>query len=194
MRSIPEAVAVAQPLELVGEDRADQRAGAAAGDVVLGQGADPEVDVVDAAVKRLRAWPARPVGRDLREARHPRQAVGGPDGVVVGQAVVAAALDVEAARSRPPAPGGPKRKLRTLSTTLVSTSEDGSEARYLRIGSMPSAGRSAGLKNASLSGDLVGDRQAVVVEELDVVAEQAVAEAEGGGRELVGDARVDVGL
>ena len=51
----------------------------------------------------------------------------------------------------------------------------------------------AGLKKASRSGDLVARRRpAVVVEELDVVAEQAVAEAEGGGRELVGDARVDV--
>ena len=40
------------------------------------------------------------------------------------------------ARSKP-APGGPNRKLRTLSTTFVSTSDDGSEDKYLRTGSVP---------------------------------------------------------
>src|SRR5437879_11683363 len=55
-------------------------------------------------------------------------------------------------RSRPPAPGGPKRKLRTLLTTWVSSSEDGSDDRYLRIGSIPLAVKRGGLKKAALSG------------------------------------------
>ena len=45
---VPEAVAVAQPLELVGDDRAASVGPTLPpGDVVLGQRADPEVDVVD---------------------------------------------------------------------------------------------------------------------------------------------------
>src|SRR5262249_54967045 len=40
-------------------------------------------------------------------------------------------------RSKPPWPGCPKRKLRTGSVIEVSTSEDGSEARYLRMWPMP---------------------------------------------------------
>ena len=57
---VPEAVAVAQALELVGDDRA-RTVGPTLppGDVVLGQAADPQVDVVDAAVQRAAACPAR---------------------------------------------------------------------------------------------------------------------------------------
>src|SRR5438067_13839557 len=54
------------------------------------------------------------------------------------------------ARSSPPAPGGPNRKLRTLSTTFVSTSDDGSDDRYFSTESMPLADESGGLKNAWL--------------------------------------------
>src|SRR3954454_6420391 len=56
------------------------------------------------------------------------------------------------ARSRPPDPGGLKRKLRTLLTTVGSTSEDGSDDRYLRIESTPLAVSRGGLKKASLRG------------------------------------------
>ena len=49
----PEAVAVAEPLELVAEDRFHERAGRSTGHMILGEGADPEVDVVDAAVEIL---------------------------------------------------------------------------------------------------------------------------------------------
>ena len=73
------------------------------------------------------------------------QAVGGADGVVVGQAVVAAALDVERRQVEAAGAGGPKRKLlRILRTILLSISWALSVARYLRIGSARSAGPGAG--------------------------------------------------
>src|SRR3954470_23720214 len=56
------------------------------------------------------------------------------------------------ARSTPPDPGGPKRKLRTLLTTFVSSSEAGSEERYLRIDSVPLVVSREGLKKAWLRG------------------------------------------
>ena len=67
---VPEPVAVAQPLELVGDDALEQRSDrAAAATWSLGQRADPQVDVVDGAVECLERLPARPRRSDLREAR-----------------------------------------------------------------------------------------------------------------------------
>src|SRR5262249_29075878 len=81
---VPEAVPVPQARELVDQGGPDQRAGAAAGDVVLGQAADPQVDVVHVAVEVVELLLEAGVGGDLREAVHLRQAVRLADAVVVG--------------------------------------------------------------------------------------------------------------
>ena len=90
----------------------------------------------------------------------------------------------------PPSPGAPKRKLRSGSTMLVSISCMLSLARYFRIGSMPVCSTTAGLKKTCGEREVGRGVVAVVVEELDVVADGRVAEAVGGRREFVGDAGV----
>ena len=55
---------------------------------------------------------------------------------------------------------------------------------------MPVSRNSAGLKNASAELDFVADGPAVVAEEFHVVVDEGV-QPEGGGRKLVGDARID---
>ena len=61
------AIAVAEPLELIGDDRADRFADRRTRHVVLGQAADPEVDVVDVAVELLERLLNLWVGADLGE-------------------------------------------------------------------------------------------------------------------------------
>jgi len=48
---VPEAITVAEPLELIGHHTADERSRAAARDVILGERPDPGVDVFDVAVQ-----------------------------------------------------------------------------------------------------------------------------------------------
>src|SRR5262249_33672720 len=91
----PEPVAVANALELVGDDSLEERPKAAAGDMVFRQTSYPKIDVVDVAVELLELGLDVGIGRDLSKTGNLWQAVSGADGVVVGQAVVAAALDVE---------------------------------------------------------------------------------------------------
>src|SRR5437773_8267807 len=100
----PQAVAVAQPLELVGNNRAKRRPDAAAAKMVLGQSADPEIDVIDRAVERLQIGRQLAIGRDLAKARYLGQVIRGSHAVVVGQAIVAAALDVQARQVKPARP------------------------------------------------------------------------------------------
>ena len=80
---IPEAIAIAQARELIGDDTGERRSDAAAGDVVLRETANPQVDVVDVAVELLQCLLELRVGGDVGKARDARQPVGGARGVVI---------------------------------------------------------------------------------------------------------------
>src|SRR5439155_26881324 len=88
---IPEAVAVAQALKLIGDDGVKERADACAGDVIFGQAANPEVDVVNGAVKVGQGFLKLRIGRDVVERIVTSQVIGFAGGVVIGQPVIAAA-------------------------------------------------------------------------------------------------------
>ena len=60
--------------------------------------------------------------------------------------------------------------------------------------STPVSLNSGGVEERLGERDFVADSAAVVVEELDVVVDQAVSEAESGGRELVGDVGIHLGV
>ena len=63
--------------------------------MVLHKAADPEVDIVHAAVEREEFGLEGGVAGDLGEGFHFRETVGGAGGVVVGKAMVAPALDIQ---------------------------------------------------------------------------------------------------
>src|SRR5262249_31613104 len=108
---VPEAVAVTQALELVGDDPPEGDANAGAGDVVLGQATHPEVDVVDVTVELAQLILQLQVAGDLTETGHAGQAVGRSRGVVVRQPVVAAALDVARGQVEAPRAGRAKQEV-----------------------------------------------------------------------------------
>ena len=143
--------------------------------MILGQSADPQVDGIDAAVNRSN-FACRPIARDLREARHPRQSIGDARGVVVGQTVIAAALDVERGQIEPAGAGRAEEEIAQPGTSCVSTSRALSVARYFRIGSGPFSFRAAGLKKPWQL-ELRADRVSVIVEELDVVVDERMPDA-----------------
>ena len=70
---VPEAVAVAQRLELGLQDLEEQRADHCSRDIVLGKATDPEIDVVDANVDRGQPPLHFRIRADLIEAGDPRQ-------------------------------------------------------------------------------------------------------------------------
>src|SRR5262249_22526659 len=159
-----------------------------------GQGAHPQVDVVHAAVQVLQLLLDGLVGSDLAEARHPGQAVGGTDGVVVGQAVVPAALDVERGQVEAALPRLAEQEDLQLGDNLVVDllGVVGRQVLQDRVhAALVDQGR---VEEGIGEADFVELGGGVGVEELDVRGQQAVAQAEPGGRELGGDARVDVGV
>jgi hypothetical protein len=92
---IPIAIAIAQSRELIDEDLLKRRPDIAAANVIFRKPADPQVDVVNAAVERLELGRHGRIGSDLAEGGDARQANGLARRVVIGQPVVASALDVE---------------------------------------------------------------------------------------------------
>src|SRR5215471_5643829 len=64
--------------------------------MIFGQTADPQINVIDRTIQLLQLGLERRIGSDLGEALDLGQSVGGPYGIVIGQAVVAASLNVQA--------------------------------------------------------------------------------------------------
>ena len=92
---VPEAVAVAQSAELIGDDRVGRDSDAAARDGVFGQHANPRIHFVHRAVERLQGGGQLWIRSDLPEGAHSGQAEITADRVVAAQAVISPALDVE---------------------------------------------------------------------------------------------------
>ena len=71
---VEEPIAVAESLELIGDDPGEGLAHAAAVDMLLGQAADPEIDLVDGAVNALQLRLHGGIAGDVGEGFRWRQA------------------------------------------------------------------------------------------------------------------------
>ena len=178
---------------MVDQDAGERLAEARPREVLLREPGHPEIELVDAAVGLLERGLHGGVGSDLGEAGHLRQSIGDPDGVVVGQAVIPAALDVERGQIEAALPGGAEEEIPNV-------------VDHLRVDLLgPVAGQileqrvDAHLRDAPrieehiLEPHFVANGVAIVVEELDVLAQHAVAEPERRRGKLRGDAGVYVG-
>ena len=87
---IPEAVAVSQPFELVNQNRLEQFADAAFRQVIFGEAANPDVNVVDCRIRCGESSLCVYIGRDLGERGDRGQSVVDPSLVVIRQTVIAA--------------------------------------------------------------------------------------------------------
>src|SRR6185436_9940869 len=86
---------VAEALKLKAQAGRDERADACAGEMVLGQCTHERIDRVDVGVEGGEGGAERAVGGDGGVGGNLGKSVGRSKRVVVGQAVVAGALDVE---------------------------------------------------------------------------------------------------
>src|SRR5947208_148019 len=92
---IPKSIAVAQPLKLIDEDFAECRPQTSAGRVTFGEPADPKIDVADRPIQILERLLKLFIGSDVRKLPDLRQAIRLTRGIVICQAMIAAALDVQ---------------------------------------------------------------------------------------------------
>ena len=95
---VPEAIAIAQAHELIAHDCDMRLPQACAGNMILRQHSNPSVDVVHGLVQILQCCSERRIGCDLGEIAQPLQSKVGAHGVVVAQAMVAAALNIQRAK------------------------------------------------------------------------------------------------
>ena len=157
------------------------------------EAADPGIDPVDAAVGELQRLLHTDVGRDLGERRQPRQAVGRTDRVVVGDAVVSSALDVERSEVEATLP---RRSEEEIPHVVNDPRVDllgprTGEVLHDRIDA--DLRQRSRVKESVAQQHGVADINAVRVQEIDVFAEHAVADAERHGGKLRRDAGVHVG-
>src|SRR4051794_24927474 len=106
--------------------------------------------------------------------------------------MIAAALDVETGQVQADGTGWAKEE-------IADTVHDCAVQFRGRIGTQVLEDRidtillnESRIEESLAEGDLVGDRQTIVVKELDVIAEQAVTKPEEGGGKLVGDPRIGI--
>ncbi|CAB4936141.1 unannotated protein [freshwater metagenome] len=187
------AIGCAQSIELIDDDPLEHRAHTRAWCMVLGQPADPQVDVVDRSVQALQLRLDCHVRRDLIERTHPRQAVGRAHGVVVGQPVVTSALNVERCEVKAAGSGRAEEEVADViddqQVDLLSSSRGRSLEERVDIALVVRKRRieDAGVEECGLQSDGSGrGRGSVVVQSCELTVEQAMAVPERCGCELIG--------
>ena len=144
----------------------------------------PQIDRVDIAIGLLQRLLHGHVGGDFGKARHPLQAVGCPHRVVIGQAVVAAPLDVQRCQIKAPLAGGPKEEVPHIVHHLGVDLLGPIAGEIFEQGFDSHFGHGGGVEEAVLEPQFIAHGDPIIVEKLDVLAEHAVAEAKRRGGEL----------
>src|SRR5262249_7708279 len=181
----PQPVAVAQVLELCSNDGSESLSHHGSGEMVLGEAAGPQVDVIDAAISLLerlqRSWVARDLleaGIRLKAERHARL-------VERAEAEIVAALDIDRCKVLP---------VRGVEQEVAQAVDDARVERLRRVGSemaQESVGAAVGgeIRRRQKERILELQRRAVdralLVEALCVVRHDGMAEAVGCAGEFL---------
>ncbi len=191
---VPELVAVPQPGELVCNDGPGGGAHACPGQVFFCQHAHPKVDFIHRPVDLLQLGLQSLVISDLAEIPHLGQAIGRASGVVVAQAVVAATLNVQRRQVQATLSGLTEQEVTQLIHHLQVHFLAGVAHQVFQDAVHTQSFHNGRVEKRVLQGQRGSHLLAVVVHELDVAAHDAVAEAESGGGELVGDGGIHLGF
>ena len=162
--------------------------------MVFRQSTDPQIDVVHITVQRSQLLLECRVGSDLGERRDLGQAVRRSGGVVVGQAVVSSALNVEGGEVEPSLSRCPEQEVLEAADDLRVDLFGPVRGEVLQDGVDPGFADQCGIEERILEQDRIANLVPLVVKEFDVISDHRVSHAESRCRELVRDAHIHVGL